>query len=168
MVYYLSGGMVIGMYYLSGGMVTGIYYLSGGMVTGIYGGKFLVNNLLDAMTASADVLALAKIEVDLSAIPEGSNVLMKWRGKPLFVRHRSAEDIELEKSVNLTELRDPQHDSDRVIKDEWLVVLGICTHLGMLRGTFCSKAIDQTRFVLLLQIQDKQIISCIHFICNLL
>ena len=103
------------------------------MVTGIYGGKILVNNLLDAMTASADVLALAKIEVDLSAIPEGKNVLMKWRGKPLFVRHRTAEEVETEKSVNLTELRDPQHDSDRVQKDEWLIVLGICTHLGRLK-----------------------------------
>ena len=103
------------------------------MVTGVYSGKIIVNNLLDAMTASADVLALAKIEVDLSEIPEGRNVLMKWRGKPLFVRHRTAEEIETEKGVNLTELRDPQHDSDRVQKDEWLIVLGICTHLGRLK-----------------------------------
>ena len=103
---------------------------SAGGLAGFYTGKILVNDLLGAMSASADVLALARIEVDLSEIPEGKNVLMKWRGKPIFVRHRTPEEIQLEKSVNLTELRDPQHDDDRVQKDEWLIVLGICTHLG--------------------------------------
>lgn len=103
-----------------------------GLVASVYSGKIIVNNLLNVMTASADVLALAKIEVDLSEIPEGKNVLMKWRGKPLFVRHRTAEEIETEKNVNLSELRDPQHDSDRVQKDQWLIVLGVCTHLGKL------------------------------------
>ncbi|KAI5806754.1 Rieske [2Fe-2S] iron-sulfur domain-containing protein [Peziza echinospora] len=86
---------------------------------------FLVN-----MSASADVLALAKVEVDLSNIPEGKNVILKWRGKPIFIRHRTAAEIEEANQVTVQSLRDPQEDADRVQKPEWLVMLGICTHLG--------------------------------------
>lgn len=82
------------------------------------------------MSASADVLALAKIEIKLSDIPEGKSVTFKWRGKPLFVRHRTGAEISTEKSVNLGELRDPQPDDARCKNPEWLVVLGVCTHLG--------------------------------------
>lgn len=82
------------------------------------------------MSASADVLALAKIEIKLSDIPEGKSVTFKWRGKPLFIRHRSADEIAAERSVNVGSLRDPQHDNDRVKHPSWLVVLGVCTHLG--------------------------------------
>jgi ubiquinol-cytochrome c reductase iron-sulfur subunit len=63
------------------------------------------------MSASADVLALAKIEIKLSDIPEGKSVTFKWRGKPLFIRHRTAEEISVEKSVDTGSLRDPQADS---------------------------------------------------------
>lgn len=63
------------------------------------------------MSASADVLALAKIEVKLSDIPEGKSVTFKWRGKPLFIRHRSAVEISTEQSVAPSLLRDPQHDN---------------------------------------------------------
>ncbi|KAI6247835.1 Cytochrome b-c1 complex subunit Rieske, mitochondrial [Erysiphe necator] len=86
---------------------------------------FLVN-----MSASADVLAMAKVEVDLAAIPEGKNVLIKWRGKPVFIRHRTPAEIEEAKSVDWEKLRDPQKDEDRALKPEWLVMLGVCTHLG--------------------------------------
>ncbi|KAI1876851.1 uncharacterized protein JN550_000923 [Neoarthrinium moseri] len=89
------------------------------------GGKFLKN-----MSASADVLAMAKVEVDLNAIPEGKNVIIKWRGKPVFIRHRTAEEIDEANKVNVQSLRDPQTDEDRVQKPEWLVMLGVCTHLG--------------------------------------
>ena len=82
------------------------------------------------MSASADVLALAKIEIKLDEIPEGKSVTFKWRGKPLFIRHRTAEEISAEQSVPVSTLRDAQHDSERVQKPEWLVVLGVCTHLG--------------------------------------
>jgi len=78
----------------------------------------------------SDVLALAQIEVKLGDIPEGKNVTFKWRGKPLFIRHRTAEEIDIESKVDISTLRDPQADSDRVKKPEWLVVLGVCTHLG--------------------------------------
>lgn len=87
--------------------------------------EFLVN-----MSASADVLALAKVEVDLSTIPEGKNVIIKWRGKPIFIRHRTASEIEEANKVTISSLRDPQADSDRVKQPEWLVMLGVCTHLG--------------------------------------
>lgn len=60
----------------------------------------------------------------------GKNVTFKWRGKPLFVKHRTAEDIEREGAVSLAELRDPQSDADRVANPKFLVVLGVCTHLG--------------------------------------
>lgn len=82
------------------------------------------------MSASADVLAMAKIEIKLSDIPEGKSVTFKWRGKPLFIRHRTAAEIAQEQSVPVTSLRDPQHDSERTKNPEWLVVLGVCTHLG--------------------------------------
>ncbi len=108
------------------------------------------------------MLALAKVEIDLSAIPEGlsvqhgltvpgKNVTFKWRGKPLFIRHRGAEEISQVRAVNLSELKDQQTDESRVKEAEWLIVLGtssfpcfssfdimwtpslllgICTHLG--------------------------------------
>lgn len=82
------------------------------------------------MSASADVLALAKIEIKLAEIPEGKNVTFKWRGKPLFIRHRTAEEIATEQSVAVATLRDPQHDNERTQDAKWLVVLGVCTHLG--------------------------------------
>lgn len=89
-----------------------------------------MTGLVSSMSASADVLAMAKIEVKLSDIPEGKNATFKWRGKPLFVRHRSSEEIKRESEVNLAQLRDPQHDSERVQKPEWLILIGVCTHLG--------------------------------------
>jgi ubiquinol-cytochrome c reductase iron-sulfur subunit len=82
------------------------------------------------MSASADVLALAKIEIKLAEIPEGKSVTFKWRGKPLFIRHRTAEEISVEQSVPISSLRDAQHDSERAQDPKWLVVLGVCTHLG--------------------------------------
>ncbi|KAF9350626.1 hypothetical protein BGX26_011244 [Mortierella sp. AD094] len=94
------------------------------------GAKTTVSDFLANMSASADVLALAKVEVDLSTIPEGRNVTIKWRGKPVFIRHRTAEEIEEANSVNIAELRDPQNDAERAQKPEWLVMLGVCTHLG--------------------------------------
>jgi len=101
-----------------------------GVVTGTYSAKSIVNKLLHTMSASADVLALAKIEVKLGDIPEGKNVTFKWRGKPLFIRHRTPEEIDIESKVDVSTLRDPQNDLDRVKNPEWLVVLGVCTHLG--------------------------------------
>lgn len=82
------------------------------------------------MSASADVLALAKVEVELGSIPEGKNAIIKWRGKPVFIRHRTQDEIDEARQVDWKGLRDPQPDDDRVKKPEWLVMLGVCTHLG--------------------------------------
>ncbi|KAF3673577.1 Cytochrome b-c1 complex subunit Rieske-2, mitochondrial [Capsicum annuum] len=102
------------------------------------GGRFVYASLLRllilkfvlSMSASKDVLALASLEVDLSSIEPGSTVTVKWRGKPVFIRRRTDDDIKLANSVDLTSLRDPQQDAERVKNPEWLVVVGVCTHLG--------------------------------------
>ncbi|XP_059848923.1 cytochrome b-c1 complex subunit Rieske, mitochondrial [Hypanus sabinus] len=99
-------------------------------VLGAYAAKNVVTQFVTSMSASADVLALSKIEVKLGDIPEGKNVTFKWRGKPLFIRHRSSKEVETEQAVNLSELRDPQLDSDRVKDPQWMIVIGVCTHLG--------------------------------------
>ncbi|XP_062860878.1 cytochrome b-c1 complex subunit Rieske, mitochondrial-like [Trichomycterus rosablanca] len=99
-------------------------------IVGVYTAKTAVTQFISSMSASADVLALSKIEIKLSDIPEGKNMTFKWRGKPLFVRHRTEKEIASEAEVNLSELRDPQHDRDRVVKPCWMIVIGVCTHLG--------------------------------------
>lgn len=99
-------------------------------VVGVYAAKTVVTQFISSMSASADVLALSKIEIKLSDIPEGKNMTFKWRGKPLFVRHRTEKEIATEQAVNLAELRDPEHDKDRVTNPKWVIVLGVCTHLG--------------------------------------
>lgn len=105
-------------------------FVGGGTVTAAYATKAVVSEFVSSLSASADVLAMAKIEIKLNDIPEGKNVTFKWRGKPLFVRHRSAEEIEAEQAVDISQLRHQETDSDRVKRPEWLVLLGICTHLG--------------------------------------
>nr|BAN21413.1 ubiquinol-cytochrome c reductase iron-sulfur subunit [Riptortus pedestris] len=101
-----------------------------GGVAGAYAAKTLVTQYVSSMSASADVLALAKIEVKLGDIPEGKSMTFKWRGKPLFIRHRTEEEISKERQTPLSELRDPERDEDRVQKPEWLILVGVCTHLG--------------------------------------
>jgi len=92
--------------------------------------KSTVTEFLQTMAASADVLALAKVEVELSKIPEGKNAIIKWRGKPVFIRHRTTDEIQEARTTDWKALRDPQSDDARVKKPEWLVMLGVCTHLG--------------------------------------
>ena len=97
------------------------------------------------MNPDASTLAMASTEVDLSSIPAGQIVTVKWRGKPVFIRHRTAEEIKAAQDVSVDSLRDPQSDSARVQKPEWLIVIGICTHLGCIplgkqgeyNGWFC-------------------------------
>ena len=82
------------------------------------------------MNPDASTLALAATEVDLSAIPDGQIVTVKWRGKPVFIGHRTPKEIEAARAVPLSELRDPATDESRVQRPEWLIVVGVCTHLG--------------------------------------
>jgi ubiquinol-cytochrome c reductase iron-sulfur subunit len=102
---------------------------------------------IDSMNPSSDVQALASVEVDISNIKIGEEKKVMWRGKPIFIKRRSAEEISAAQKVELAELRDPQTDSDRVKsgKEEWLITIGICTHLGCIpimgqgefNGWFC-------------------------------
>jgi len=92
--------------------------------------RLLVLKFVLSMSASKDVLAMASLEVDLSSIEPGSTVTVKWRGKPVFIRRRTEDDIKLANSVDVASLRDPQEDAARVKDPEWLVVVGVCTHLG--------------------------------------
>jgi len=86
--------------------------------------------LINQMNPAADTLALASIEVDVSKIAEGQAITVKWRGKPVFIRHRTKDEIATADAANIDEMRDPQTDADRVQKPEILVIQGICTHLG--------------------------------------
>ena len=85
---------------------------------------------IDSMNPSKDVLALASTELDLASIEEGQSITAIWRGKPVFIRRRTAKEIDAAKNVNMADLKDPEADKDRVKKPEWLILVGICTHLG--------------------------------------
>ncbi|XP_028981785.1 cytochrome b-c1 complex subunit Rieske, mitochondrial [Diachasma alloeum] len=99
-------------------------------IAGIYALKSHLAHYVKYMAAAKDVLAIATMEVTLSAIPEGKVSVIKWRGKPVFIYHRSQATIDQEKSIDISQLRDPETDEARVHKPEWLVVIGVCTHLG--------------------------------------
>jgi len=86
--------------------------------------------LIDQMNPDASVKALATTEVDISTIGLGKTITVLWRGKPVFIRRRTQEEISKAQNINLEELKDPQKDEDRVKKSEWLVMTGVCTHLG--------------------------------------
>lgn len=85
---------------------------------------------IDSMNPAADTLALASTEVDLSPIEVGQSITVVWRGNPVFVRHRTATEIEEAEVVPLADLIDPQTDAERVENPRWLIMIGICTHLG--------------------------------------
>jgi ubiquinol-cytochrome c reductase iron-sulfur subunit len=86
--------------------------------------------LIDQLNPAADTLALANIEVDISKIAVGQSITVKWRGKPVFIRHRTADEIVRANATDLDDLRDPQIDTARAEKPEYLVLVGVCTHLG--------------------------------------
>lgn len=86
--------------------------------------------LINQMNPSAASQALSETEVDLSSIAPGQMITVMWRKQPVFIRRRTPEEIKAAEDVSLDQLRDPQADSARVYKPEWLVLIGICTHLG--------------------------------------
>lgn len=111
--------------------------------TGAVAGVAAVWPLVNQMNPSADVRALASVEVDISDVEVGTQITVKWRGKPVFIRRRSAEEIESARAVALADLADPvarnannpgasADDANRALDDtgEWLVMMGVCTHLG--------------------------------------
>ncbi len=85
---------------------------------------------IDVMTPAADTLALSTTEVDLAPVEVGQSITVVWQGKPVFVRHRTAAEIKEAGAVALSDMIDPEADKDRVQKSEWLIMVGICTHLG--------------------------------------
>jgi ubiquinol-cytochrome c reductase iron-sulfur subunit len=97
---------------------------------GAVGAAAVVWPLIDQMNPAADTLALASTDVDVSKIAEGQAITVTWRGKPVFIRHRTADEITRANAIDSAELRDPQEDEARVQKPELLVLVGVCTHLG--------------------------------------
>ncbi len=88
--------------------------------------------LVDSMNPAGDVLALSSVEVDLAPISVGMGITTVWRGKPIFVRHRTADEIKTVEAVPLNQLIEPASDQSRIKAghSQWIVLIGICTHLG--------------------------------------
>ena len=86
--------------------------------------------LIDQMNPDSSVKALATTEVDISGVELGKTITVLWKGKPIFIRRRTQEEIKEASAVDLKDLKDPQKDSERAKNPEWLVMVGICTHLG--------------------------------------
>ena len=86
--------------------------------------------LIDQMNPDASVKALASTEVDISSVEPGKSITVLWRGKPVFIKRRTEEEITEARAVKLDELKHPEKDEDRAKNPEWLVMVGICTHLG--------------------------------------
>jgi len=100
---------------------------------------------VDTMNPSADVLATATTEVDLAPVEVGQAIIVVWQGKPVFIRHRTPDEIAKAQQDDAADLRDPETDAARAPNPEWLIVVGICTHLGCIpigykgeyNGWFC-------------------------------
>lgn len=94
--------------------------------------------MVSSMNPAADVLALATTEVDVSQVKEGQSITAMWRGKPVFIRRRTAKEIEEARTAAMSDLKDPESDENRLKQStfkgkdmpEWLVMIGVCTHLG--------------------------------------
>ena len=86
--------------------------------------------LIETMNPAADTLALSSTEVDIGKIEVGQAITVVWRNKPVFIRRRTEKEIEAAAAVDTSTLRDPQDDKARVQKPEWLILVGVCTHLG--------------------------------------
>jgi ubiquinol-cytochrome c reductase iron-sulfur subunit len=98
--------------------------------TAVFGAAAVAWPIISSLNPSQDVLALSSTEVDISQIEVGQAITVKWRGKPVFIRHRTPEEIKTAEDTDINTLRDPQADDQRVEKPEWLIVVGVCTHLG--------------------------------------
>tara|TARA_Y200000002_G_C22539923_1_gene603487 strand:- start:194 stop:703 length:510 start_codon:yes stop_codon:yes gene_type:complete len=99
-------------------------------VVGAVGVGATVWPLVDQMNPDASVKALASTEVDISSVEPGKEITVLWRGKPVFIKRRTQDEISEARSVKMEDLPDPEKDEDRAKNPEWLVMLGVCTHLG--------------------------------------
>ena len=120
-------------------------YIAGASVAAV-GVAATVWPFIDQMNPAADTRALSSTEVDLTAIVEGQQIKAMWQGKPVFVRHRTADEIASAQRDDYANLKDPQHDADRLVQEdgapgkaEWLILQASCTHLGCI-PTFAEGA----------------------------
>ncbi len=97
---------------------------------GAVGSALAMWPFVDVMNPSADTLALSTTEVDLEPVEVGQSITVVWRGKPVFIRRRTEAEIKEAGAVSLDDLPDPEADKDRTQKPQWLIMVGICTHLG--------------------------------------
>lgn len=105
-----------------------LYYATAGAGTVAAGAA--IWPLINSMNPSADVIALSSIEVDLDDVEVGMRITLTWQGKPVFIDRRTQEQIALARADDGAELIDPAMDADRAERPEWLIVIGVCTHLG--------------------------------------
>ena len=106
-----------------------MFLTTGGLA--IAGGALTAWSLINTMNPAKDVLALSSTEVDLSPIDEGQALTVMWRGKPVFIKHRTQMEIQEAREVDIDSLKHKDLDETRVKNPNWLVVLGVCTHLGV-------------------------------------
>src|SRR5437667_8650263 len=112
-----------------GGTRRDFLILSAAAIGGV-GAAVAIWPFIDSLNPARDTLALSTTEVDLAPVQAGQRLTVAWRGKPVFIDHRTPEEIKAAQNVEVSELRDPQADSARVKKPDWLVIVGVCTHLG--------------------------------------
>lgn len=112
-----------------GGTRRDFLLLAGGGMAAVSAGA-AVWPLISSLSPAADTLALASIEVNIGAVQIGQSITVTWRGKPVFIRRRTEDEIKQALDADGADMPDPQKDADRVKKPEWLVLVGVCTHLG--------------------------------------
>jgi len=105
-----------------------LYFAAG--ATAAVGAAVATWPLIDSWNPGADVAALASVEVDLGPVRTGQRITVKWRGQPVFIDHRTSDQITHARADDAMEMKDPQPDAVRVQRPEWLIVVGVCTHLG--------------------------------------
>lgn len=94
------------------------------------GAGAVVVPFIQSMNPADDVLASSTVDVDVSKLNPGDSTIAMWRGKPIFIKRRTEEEVKAIRAIPLKDLKDPQTDQSRVEKPDWLVVIGVCTHLG--------------------------------------
>ena len=105
-----------------------IYTLTASL--GVLGAGASVWPIVSQMNPDSSVKAMSTVEVDISKVDKGKEITVMWRGKPVFIKRRTEDEITKARNISIGELPHPETDKKRVLKDEWLVVVGICTHLG--------------------------------------
>jgi ubiquinol-cytochrome c reductase iron-sulfur subunit len=106
------------------------FLLLSAAAVGAVGAVTAIWPFVSSLNPARDTLALSTTEVDLAPVQVGQRLTVAWRGKPIFVDHRPPEEIKAAQEVDVGSLRDPEPDAKRVKKAEWLVLIGVCTHLG--------------------------------------